>query len=422
MTWTRFRHAQYLSAALLVSEAARHGIALIGPLLADTSAQARAGPATRTPTSLPTMTARPSPARKARHRRPGHRARSGARTRSWPPSLQMTAAPARRAAYATGGRNRRQLTVPPRGLAEAQAAARAARGGTMHQAASHGARRASYRGLPKPASTTCTWPARSTSSACTPTGPAPRWTGAAPATWHASNSASPHDRRINHRDRTGADVSALGRAVGDADSPHGPPGSVDRAVHADGSSTAPDTAPATLDGGQLVSVRQVPGLVGRAIRQRQVPRPRPPSTQQAPSRTGSRPLRALGKPGNRLTIWYAWSNVRPPSHGWNRLRSHGSFGRSRGSSGRGSMSTSGPLSDRRLRSRGASCVDPRAPDAPRRVPGGRASGRRLDSGHGRSSPGGGSAGRGKETPAAAGTACRDLGAADRLRGRHNPVG
>ena len=33
----------YLSAALVVSEAARHGIALIGPLLAGTSAQARAG-------------------------------------------------------------------------------------------------------------------------------------------------------------------------------------------------------------------------------------------------------------------------------------------------------------------------------------------------------------------------------------------
>ena len=33
----------YLSAALVVSEAARHGIELIGPLLADTSAQARAG-------------------------------------------------------------------------------------------------------------------------------------------------------------------------------------------------------------------------------------------------------------------------------------------------------------------------------------------------------------------------------------------
>jgi Transposase DDE domain len=59
---------------------------------------------------------------------------------------------------------RRQLTVPPRDLAEARAAARAAEStrsfqadyarragveGTMHQAASHGARRARYRGLAK---------------------------------------------------------------------------------------------------------------------------------------------------------------------------------------------------------------------------------------------------------------------------------
>jgi hypothetical protein len=62
------------------------------------------------------------------------------------------------------GRKRRQLTVLPRDLAEAQAAARAAEKmipfqadyarragveGTMHQATSHGARRARYRGLPK---------------------------------------------------------------------------------------------------------------------------------------------------------------------------------------------------------------------------------------------------------------------------------
>ena len=61
----------------------------------------------------------------------------------------------------TSGRNRRQLTVLPRDLAEAQAAARAAEKtipfqadyarragveGTMHQATSHGAR---YRGQPK---------------------------------------------------------------------------------------------------------------------------------------------------------------------------------------------------------------------------------------------------------------------------------
>ena len=54
---------------------------------------------------------------------------------------------------------------------------------------------------PRPASTMCTWPPRSTSSACMPTGPAPPWTGAGPATWHASDSASPHNRRINHQDR-----------------------------------------------------------------------------------------------------------------------------------------------------------------------------------------------------------------------------
>ena len=69
-----------------------------------------------------------------------------------------------RALCTTSGKNRRQLTVPPRDLAEAQAAARAAETripfqadyarragveGTMHQATSHGARRARYRGLPK---------------------------------------------------------------------------------------------------------------------------------------------------------------------------------------------------------------------------------------------------------------------------------
>ena len=63
----------------------------------------------------------------------------------------------------TRGR-KRQLTVPPRDLAEAQAAARATQDtagfqadyarragveGAIHQATSHGARRARYRGLPK---------------------------------------------------------------------------------------------------------------------------------------------------------------------------------------------------------------------------------------------------------------------------------
>jgi Transposase DDE domain len=162
------RHYQdsgYLSAALVVSEAARHGIALIGPLLADTSAQARA---------------------RAGYARSGFTidydsktvtCPQGKTSVSWTPCTQrgkdaivakFSAAdcgpcPAR-SLCTTSGRNRRQLTVLARDLAEAQAAARAAENtipfqadyarragveGTMHQAVSHGARRARYRGLPK---------------------------------------------------------------------------------------------------------------------------------------------------------------------------------------------------------------------------------------------------------------------------------
>ena len=153
----------YLSAALMVSALTTWGIALIGPLLAGTSAQARAG---------------------AGYARADFAAGYDAQTvtcpqgktsASWTPCTQrgkdaivatFSAAdcrpcPAR--ALCTTGR-RRQLTVPPRDLAEAQAAARAAEKtipfqadyarragveGTMHQAASHGARRARYCGLPK---------------------------------------------------------------------------------------------------------------------------------------------------------------------------------------------------------------------------------------------------------------------------------
>jgi transposase len=153
----------YLSAALVVSELARHGIALIGPLLADTSAQARAGHGyaradfainydTKTVTCPQGKTAA-----------------------TWTPCTQRGQAavvatfaagdcgpcPAR--ALCTKSR-RRQISLLPRDLAEAQAAARTAEKatpfqadyarragveGTMHQAASHGARRARYRGLPK---------------------------------------------------------------------------------------------------------------------------------------------------------------------------------------------------------------------------------------------------------------------------------
>jgi hypothetical protein len=153
----------YLSAALVVAEAARHGIALIGPLLGDTSAQARAGNGyaragftigydTQTVTCP-----------------------QGRAAASWTPCtqrgkdaivVQFAAAdcgPCPVKALCTKGKFR-TLTLPPRDLAEAQAAARAEEKtipfqadyarragveGTIHQAASHGARRARYRGLPK---------------------------------------------------------------------------------------------------------------------------------------------------------------------------------------------------------------------------------------------------------------------------------
>ncbi|HXZ69726.1 MAG TPA: transposase [Streptosporangiaceae bacterium] len=153
----------YLSAALVVTALATWGIALIGPLLADTSAQARAGQGyARADFAIDYDTEAVT-------------CPQGKTSASWTPCtqrgkdaivVQFSAAdcgpcPAR--ALCTTGK-RRQLTLPPRELAAAQAAARAAEKtipfqadyarragveGTMHQAASHGARRARYRGLPK---------------------------------------------------------------------------------------------------------------------------------------------------------------------------------------------------------------------------------------------------------------------------------
>jgi transposase len=153
----------YLSAALVVSALAAWGIALIGPLLADTSAQARAAKGyARADFTV------------------GYDSKTvtcpqGKTSASWTPCTQrgndaivatFSAAdcgpcPAR--SLCTTSR-RRQLSLLPRDLAEAQATARAAEKtipfqadyarragveGTMHQAVSHGARRARYRGLPK---------------------------------------------------------------------------------------------------------------------------------------------------------------------------------------------------------------------------------------------------------------------------------
>jgi len=155
----------HLSAAVVVSAPATWGIALIGPLLADTPAQARAG---------------------AGYARAGFTVDydaqavtcpQGKTSAFWTPcaqrgkdaiaatfsALDCGPCPAR-SLCTISGKKRRQLTVLPRDLAEAQTAARAAEKtipfragharragaeGTMHQAASHGARRARYRGLPK---------------------------------------------------------------------------------------------------------------------------------------------------------------------------------------------------------------------------------------------------------------------------------
>ncbi len=155
----------YLSAAAVVAALTTRGIALIGPLLADTSAQARAGHgyarADFTVDYDSQIVTCPQ----------------GKTSSSWTPCTQRGQAAAvatfaatdcgpcpARSQCTTSSKRRRQLTVLPRGLAEAQAAARAAEKsipfqadyarragveGTMHQAASHGARRARYRGLPK---------------------------------------------------------------------------------------------------------------------------------------------------------------------------------------------------------------------------------------------------------------------------------
>jgi transposase len=153
----------YLSAALAVTALATWGAALIGPLLGDTSAQARAG---------------------AGYARAGFTADYDTQTVTCPQGKTSASrtrctqrgkdaivvqfsvtdcGPCPGRAPCTRGK-RRRLTVLPRDLAQAQAAARAAEKtipfqadyarragveGTMHQAASHGARRARYRGLPK---------------------------------------------------------------------------------------------------------------------------------------------------------------------------------------------------------------------------------------------------------------------------------
>jgi transposase len=153
----------YLSAAVVAREYRRHGIVLVGPLLAGAPARARPG-----------------------YARADFAVDYGARTvtcpqgrtsASWSPCTQKGQdkivatfsradcgpCPARQLCTGNSGK-RRQLTLLPRGLAEVLAANRAQEKtvsfradyarragieGTMRQAVSHGARRARYRGLAK---------------------------------------------------------------------------------------------------------------------------------------------------------------------------------------------------------------------------------------------------------------------------------
>jgi transposase len=155
----------YLSAALVVSELASHGIALIGPLLAGAAGQARARPGyTRADFTIDYDTRTIT-------------CPQGKTAAKWTPVTQKGKdvilatfsardcgpCPARPQCTTSAARHRR-LTLPPRDQAQAQAAARTAQTtipfqadyarragveGTMHQATGHGARRARYRGLPK---------------------------------------------------------------------------------------------------------------------------------------------------------------------------------------------------------------------------------------------------------------------------------
>ena len=178
----------YLSAAVVVSALTTWGIALIGPLLADTSAQARAGNGYARADFASTTAPGPSPARRAGRRCRGRRAPSTARTRSWPPSPPPTAAPARPAACAPPGHDGScrycpatwPRPRPPRAPRKTRSRSRPTMPAAPAWKAPCTRPPATVRAAPataaclRPASTMRTWPARSTCSACTPTGPAPR--------------------------------------------------------------------------------------------------------------------------------------------------------------------------------------------------------------------------------------------------------
>lgn len=155
----------YPSAAVLVSAKAGHGIELVTPLLADTSPQARAGAGYDRASFAFDFDARVATCPQ------------GQVSSSWSPVSQrgsdaivvtFAAAHCRpcpaRAACTTSKKARRQITIPPRQVHQAQAEARAAQNthtwqeryalragveGTINQALDLGIRRSRYRGIDK---------------------------------------------------------------------------------------------------------------------------------------------------------------------------------------------------------------------------------------------------------------------------------
>jgi transposase len=155
----------YLSAEAIVHAAASHGITLAGPLLADRSTQARTGGYTQQAFTID-------------FDRQQATCPQGTTSSKWQPTrtregkqaivVRFAAAACRpcpaRDKCTTATRTGRQLYLRPRQIHQAATAARTAENtttfhadyarragieGTIHQATSHGARRARYRGLPK---------------------------------------------------------------------------------------------------------------------------------------------------------------------------------------------------------------------------------------------------------------------------------
>jgi hypothetical protein len=226
----------YPSADLLVSSLTRYGIALVTPMLADTSPQARAGEGfDRTAFTVDWDTRQVTC--------PQHQTNT-----SWTPASQRGTevivvrfagyvcqpCPVKAQCTTSTGRGR-QLTLRPQAVQQALDHARteqttkiwqdkyALRTGVESTIAQSvkvaDTRHARYRGMPKPTSNTSSKPSPSTSSALTPGGTATPSTHAEPAISHASNSPSQREPELTSGVRRGcAGAAAAAAAVTSASS------------------------------------------------------------------------------------------------------------------------------------------------------------------------------------------------------------